>query len=141
MRGILFFLFTLTSLFTSAQPYVLPRININKNRDLKDIMPLSLPVVQASEDGMNKFCVNCKNYDKSDATCKLFYDIDFVNGKEYKKAREMRRVNDKCGIDGRFYQKNPFSVFKNLSTDIYDIYPWIVTVLYSICAIYIINHK
>jgi hypothetical protein len=141
MRGILFFLFTLTSLFTSAQPYILPKLNINKNRDLKDIMPLSLPVVQASEDGMNKFCVDCKNYDSRDGTCKLFYSIDLINGREYKKAREMRRVNDKCGIDGRFYQKNPFSRFKNLSTDMYDIYPWIVTFLYSICAIYIINHK
>jgi len=134
MRSILFFLVTLSSLFTSAHPYVLPRININKKIDL--------PEVQKSEDdGLNKFCVDCKNYDKSESTCKLFYDIDFVQGKEYKKAREMRRVNDKCGIDGRFYQKNPFSRLKNLSTDVYDFYPWIVTFLYSICVIYIINHK
>lgn len=141
MREILFFLFTVTSLFTSAQPYVLPKLNINKNRDLKDIIPLALPEVQKSEDGMNKFCVDCKNYDSRDNTCKLFYSIDFVNGKEYKKAREMRRVKDKCGIEGRFYQKNPFSVFKNLSTDLYDWYPVFITLCYTIVAVYIINHK
>ena len=141
MRGILFFLFSLTSLFTSAHSYVLPKLNINKNRDLKDIIPLALPEVQKSEDGINRFCIECKNYDSRDGNCKLFYDIDLINGKKYKKAREMRRVNDKCGIDGRFYQKNPFSVFKNLSTDLYDWYPVFVTFLYSICAIYIINRK
>jgi hypothetical protein len=141
MFSILFFLVTVTSLFTSAQPYILPKLDFNKNRDLKDIMSPSLPVVQASDDGINKFCVDCKNYDSRDKTCKLFYDIDFVHGKEYRKAREMRRVNDKCGMDGRFYQKNPFSIFKNLSTDLYDIYPWIVTFLYGMYAIYLINHK
>lgn len=141
MVGILFFLLTVTSLFTCADSYVLPKLNINKNRDLKDITPLSLPEVQKSEDGINKFCIECKNYNNREGTCKLFYSIDLINGKEYKKAREMRRVNNKCGIDGRFYQKNPFSRLKNLSTDVYDFYPWIVTFLYSICAIYIINHK
>lgn len=141
MRGILFFLFKVTLLFTSAHSYVLPKLNINKNRDLKDIMPLSLPEVQKSEDGMNKFCVECKNYDSRDGTCKLFYSIDFVNGNEYKKARDMRKVKDKCGIDGRFYQKNPFSVFKNLSTDLYDWYPVFITLCYTIVAVYIINRK
>ena len=141
MFGILFFLVTVTSLFTTAQPYVPPKLNFNKNNDLKDIMPLSLPVVQASEDGSNKFCVDCKNYDSRYKTCKIFYSIDLVNGREYKKARDMRRVNDKCGIEGRFYQKNPLSIFKNLSTDLYDIYPWIATFLYGVYAICLINHK
>lgn len=141
MRGILFFLFTVTSLFTTSQPYVPPKLNLNKNNDLKDIMPLSLPIAQASEDGSNKFCVDCKNYDSRDKTCKIFYSIDLVNGREYKKARDMRKIKDKCGFDARFYQKNPFSIFKNFSTDLYDNYPWIVTFLYSVCAIYAINHK
>lgn len=141
MRGILFFLFTLTSFFTSAQPYVLPKLNINKNRDLKDIIPLALPEVQKSEDGMNRFCIECKNYDSREGTCKLFYSIDLIEGKEYKKARDMRKIKDKCGFDGRFYQKNPFSVFKNLSTDLYNWYPVFITLCYTIVAVYIMNHK
>lgn len=123
LRNIYFFIITITSLFSSARPFnVYPKI-VNKDMRLFD---------------KDKICSECKHFIRDEKKCKLFYTIDLVNGKDYERASELRKLNNICGLDGNYYQKNLFSFVNNKLGDIlYNYYPIIVTSLYVILYIII----
>jgi hypothetical protein len=120
IRNIYFFLITITSLFSSAQTFnVYPKI-VNKDMRLFD---------------KNKICSECKNFIRDEKKCGLFYTIDLVKGKEYERASELRKLNNKCGLDGKYYKKNTLLFVNKLGDMFYNYYPIIVTSFYIILYI------
>lgn len=134
MRNIFFFLVTITSLFSSAQPFMPQRI-FNKN---KETQLSERPFQEISNE---RICSDCKYFIKDGKKCKLFYNINLVDGKEYDKASEVRKANNKCGGDGRYYAKNKFLFVNKIGDVIYENYPWILTGSYVILYIFVINFK
>ena len=134
MRNIFFFLVTITSLFSSAQPFMTQRIfNKNKETQLSE---------RAFQDISNdRICSDCKYFIKDEKKCKLFYNIDLVEGREYDKASDVRKSNNKCGGEGRYYVKNKFLFVNKIGDVIYENYPWIITGSYVIFYIFLINFK
>jgi hypothetical protein len=130
MRNIIFFLVTITSLFSSAQPFIPPRI-VNQNK-LPNIIETRLS---------DKICSECKNFIVNEKKCKLFYKVDLVNGREYDKAIDVRKSNIKCGIDGSYYEKNKFLFIKELQNILSEWYPLIITCSYVILYVFILNYK
>ena len=133
MRNIFFFLVTLTSLFSSAQPFMPPRIVKQKETQLND-----KPFQDISNE---RICSDCKYFIKDEKKCKLFYNIDLVEGREYDKASEVRKSNNKCGGDGRYYAKNKFLFVNKIGDIFYENYPIIITFSYVILYLFIINYK
>ena len=134
MRNIFFFLVTITSLFSSAQPFMPQRIfNKNKESQLSE-----RPFQDISNE---RICSDCKYFIKDEKKCKLFYNINLVDGKEYDKASEVRKANNKCGEEGRYYAKNKFLFVNKIGDVIYENYPWILTGSYVILYIFVINFK
>ena len=134
MRNIFFFLITITSLFSSTQPFMPQRIfNKNKESQLSE-----RPFQEISNE---RICSDCKYFIKDGKKCKLFYNINLVDGKEYDKASEVRKANNKCGGDGRYYAKNKFLFVNKIGDVIYENYPWILTGSYVILYIFVINFK
>jgi hypothetical protein len=88
-----------------------------------------------------RICSDCKYFIKDEKKCKLFYNINLVDGKEYDKASEVRKANNKCGGDGRYYAKNKFLFVNKIGDVIYENYPWILTGSYVILYIFVINFK
>lgn len=127
MRNIFFFLVTITSLFSSAQPFIPQRIVKQKETQLSE-----RPFQEISKE---RICSECKYFLKDGKKCKLFYNIDLVEGKEYDKASEVRKSNNKCGRDGKYYAKN------KIGDVIYENYPWILTGSYVILYLFILNYK
>jgi len=134
MRNIFFFLVTITSLFSSAQPFM-PQKIFNKN---KESQLSERPFQEISNE---RICSDCKYFIKDEKKCKLFYNINLVDGKEYDKASEVRKANNKCGGDGRYYAKNKFLFVNKIGDVIYENYPWILTGSYVILYIFVINFK
>lgn len=139
MRNIIFFLVTITSLFSSAQPFIPPRIiNQNKFPINKETLLSEKPFQDISKD---KICNECKYFIKDGRKCKLFYNVDLVEGKEYNRAIELRRSNDKCGVEGKYYEKNKFIFVKKMGDTFYENYPIIITCSYVILYFFILNYK
>ena len=139
MCNIIFFLVTITSLFSSAQPFIPPRIiNQNKFPINKETLLSEKPFQDISKD---KICNECKYFIKDGRKCKLFYNVDLVEGKEYDRAIELRRSNDKCGVEGKYYEKNKFVFVKKMGDILYENYPIIITCSYVILYIFILNYK
>jgi hypothetical protein len=118
---------TITSLFSSAQPFIPQRIVKQKETQLSE-----RPFQEISKE---RICSECKYFLKDGKKCKLFYNIDLVEGKEYDKASEVRKSNNKCGRDGKYYAKN------KIGDVIYENYPWILTGSYVILYLFILNYK
>lgn len=133
MRNIIFFLVTITSLFSSAQPFMPPRIIKQKETRLSE-----KPFQDISKD---KICNECKYFIKDGRKCKLFYNVDLVEGKEYDRALEVRKSNNKCGVEGVYYKKNKFVFVKKIGDILYENYPIIITCSYVILYFFILNYK
>jgi len=134
MRNIFFFLVTITSLFSSAQPFMPQRI-FNKN---KETQLSERPFQDISND---RICSDCKYFIKDGKKCKLFYNIDLVEGREYDKASDVRKSNNKCGGEGRYYVKNKFLFVNKMGDTFYENYPIIITCSYIILYLFILNYK
>ena len=139
MRNIIFFLVTITSLFSSAQPFIPPRIvkqnkfPINKESQLGD-----RPFQDISKD---KICSECKHFIRDKKQCRLFYNVDLVDGRQYEKASEVRKSNNRCGSEGVYYKKNKFVFVKKIGDILYENYPIIITCSYVILYFFILNHN
>ena len=135
IRSIVFFLVTMSSLFSSAQPYISTKLaNRRKKYELNDRIPKTDP-------SNDKICCNCKNFVAKDRTCKLFYELNLVEGREYDMAIEARRNKNKCGVEGDYYEKDHFIIFKKLGNVFVDWYPIIFTGLYVILYVFILSYK
>lgn len=133
MRNIIFFLVTITSLFSSAQPFMPPRIIKQKETQLSE-----KPFQDISKD---KICNECKYFIKDGRKCKLFYNVDLVEGNEYDRALEVRKSNNKCGVEAKYYEKNKFIFVKKIGDTFYENYPIIITCSYLILYLFILNYK
>jgi hypothetical protein len=139
MRNIIFFIVTMTSLFSSAQPFIPPRIvKQNKFPITKETQLSERPFQDISKD---KICNECKYFIKDGRKCKLFYNVDLVDGRQYDKASEVRKSNNRCGPEGKYYEKNKFVFVKKMGDILYENYPIIITCSYVILYIFILNYK
>ena len=128
MFNILFFLVSITSLFSTTQPFRVKQTTfLTKETKLGDIP--------------DNICNECKYFITDEKKCKLFYTIDLVNGKEYEKASEVRKINSKCGVEGKYYKKNKFIFVKKMGDTFYENYPIIITCSYVILYFFILNYK
>jgi hypothetical protein len=139
MRNIIFFIVTVTSLFSSAQPFIPPRIaKQNKLSIIKEAQLNEKPLREISND---KICSECKHFITNRKKCVLFYNVDLVDGREYVKATEVRKSNTRCGPEGIYYKKNNFAFVNKMGDILYDNYPIIITGLYVILYLFVMNHK
>ena len=54
-----------------------------------------------------KLCKDCKYFIGDTNKCKYFYETNLVNGeKTYKYAEIMRKYNDECGKDAKYFEIN-----------------------------------
>jgi hypothetical protein len=134
MCNIYFFIVTLTSLFSSAQPFIPPRF-VNKNK-LSNL--IERPIKDVSKDNI---CNECKYFIADEQKCRLFYNVDLVNGKEYDRAIDVRKSNNKCGIDGVYFEKNKFLFVKEVLDILTRWYPLFFTCAYVILYVFILNYK
>jgi hypothetical protein len=128
MHNIIFFIVTITSLFSSAQPFIPPRI-VNKNK------------FSNSKQFQDRICSECKHFIADEKKCGLFYTVDLVDGRQYDKAIEVRKSNNKCGVEGKYYEKNMFILVKKIRDIFYENYPIIITCSYVILYVFILNYK
>jgi len=135
IRSIIFFLVTMSSLFSSAQPFIPARLaNQGKKYTLNDRIPNNDP-------STDKICSKCKNFNAYDKTCKLFYGLNLVDGREYDRAIDARRNENKCGVKGEYYIKDIFFPIKKLGGVLVDWYIIIVTGGYVFLYIYFMSYK
>ena len=134
MYNILFFIMSLTSLFSGAQPFILPRI---VKQNMKIILN-DKPLGNISND---KICNECKYFISDEKHCKLFYSVDLVNGREYDRAINVRKSNNKCGVDGKYFEQNKVLFLRKLGDIISAWYPLIITGSYVILYVFILNYK
>jgi hypothetical protein len=139
MHNIIFFLVTITSLFSSAQPFIPPRISKqNKLQISKETQLSEGPFPEISK---GKICSECKYFITEGKKCELFYNVDLVEGRQYEKASEVRKSNNKCGRDGIYYKKNNFIFVNKMGDILYVNYPIIITCSYVILYLFILNYK
>lgn len=124
----------MASLIPSTQSFIQERI-FNKN---KEIQLDDKPFQDISKD---KICNECKYFIKDGRKCKLFYNVDLVEGKVYDRALEVRKSNNRCGPEGVCYKKNNFVFVKKIGDILYEKYPIIITCSYVILYIFILNYK
>ena len=138
IRNIHLFLVTLGSLFSSAHPYVPTKLSNpyqNKESKLNNRIP-------NKDTSIDKICSQCKHFNANDKTCKLFYELDLVDGREYEKAIDARRSVNKCGVDGRYYEKDKIIIFKKIGKILLqEWYPLILTGVYVCLYVYIMSYK
>lgn len=54
-----------------------------------------------------KICKDCKYYIGDVKKCKYLYEIDLVTGKKtHKYAEIMRKYDDECGVDAKYFEIN-----------------------------------
>jgi hypothetical protein len=104
----------------------------------KEMMLNEKPFQDISKD---KICSECKYFIKDGRKCRLFYNVDLVEGKEYEKASEVRKSNNRCGSEGVYYKKNKFIFVKKIGDTFYENYPIIITCSYVILYFFILNYK
>jgi len=139
MHNIIFFLLTITSLFSSAQPFIPPRISKqNKLQISKETQLSERPFPEISN---GKICSECKYFITEGKKCELFYNVDLVEGRQYVKASEVRKSNNKCGTEGIYYKKNNFIFVNKMGDILYVNYPIIITCSYVILYLFILNYK
>ena len=135
MRNIFFFIVTLTSLFSSAQPFISPRfVNQNKLSTLSE-RPKGDIITH------DRICNECKYFIANEKKCKLFYNVDLVDGREYDRAVDVRKSNNKCGIDGIYFKRNKFLFVKEALDILTTWYPLFFTCAYVILYVFILNYK
>jgi len=136
VRNIYFFLVTITSLFSSAQPFVPPRF-VNQNK----LSRLCERIRPKKDITTERICNECKYFITNEKKCSLFYNVDLVNGIEYDRAVDVRRSNNKCGVDGIYFEKNKFIFVKDILNILSIWYPLIFTCSYVILYVFILNYK
>ena len=138
IHNIILFLVTVT-LFSSAQPFIPPRIaKQNKLQNSKETQLSERPFQEISK---GKICSECKHFITGEKKCELFYNIDLVEGRQYEKASEVRKSNNKCGPEGTYYKKNNFIFVNKMGDILYVNYPIIITCSYVILYLFILNYK
>jgi RNA polymerase subunit RPABC4/transcription elongation factor Spt4 len=59
-----------------------------------------------------KICKDCKYFIGDTNKCKYFYETNLVNGdKTYKYAEIMRKYDDECGEDAKYFEINENKIF------------------------------
>ena len=75
----------------------------------------------------NPLCKDCKFFIANTKECGNAADIDLVTGiKMYSYAREIRYDKDKCGEQGKFFEKNNLKMVTVPYYFLLDIYPIVV---------------
>jgi hypothetical protein len=51
----------------------------------------------------------------------------------------VRKINNKCGLEGKYYEKNKFIFVNKIGDTFYENYPIIITCSYVILYFFILN--
>lgn len=78
------------------------------------INALLIPIHSITSNNTFKICANCQESfvsKDSEYKCKLFYNINIINGEKYYYTCKKSRMNNKlCGIEAKYYYYK--SIFK-----------------------------
>lgn len=99
-------------------PFQLLKNNLCSTKDIKSSLT-------DSNDNL-KVCYNCKHFNMGNETCHKFGTTNIVTGiKIYENASNLRLDTNKCGYDGRYYEKNDMKyisiLYYKITTDPFDL--------------------
>ena len=86
-----------------------------------------------------KICKDCKFYMADKSECKLFGDINLVDGKiNYDYAFSVRLFENKCGKEAKYFEENKLKI---ITIPYYFIKSYYIIILFVGLFTYILNTK
>lgn len=99
-------------------------LNLLKKNKLQPILSIPIRFSGSSIHKTIPICKNCKFFIANTQNCRRIMKVDLITGKKiYNSAEIIRYDKDKCGGQGKFFEKNNFKMVTVPYYFLLDIFP------------------